>query len=201
MRYTTIIATLCLSFMACSAWSDSYALDGYWQLNLPESDKVAIKYEEGSGSGRRNLLQNGTVSVNGLPLPTIMIRQGPASGLPAKNPEVLLCNVMQIDAIGDRLTLTYDKDEKEKMRRGDYRGRTTKWDKRGIKQTYKTPERKVTKSWSIREDGRLLVEVKLNPRGDRARTYRRVFDRLRPTTTDPTKTDSSEKAEEAAGAG
>ena len=37
------------------------------KLNLTESDKVAIKYEEGSGTGRRNILQNGTVSINGLP--------------------------------------------------------------------------------------------------------------------------------------
>lgn len=173
-----LILTAVLLTLAASTHADDYVLDGQWQLNLPESDKVAIKYEEGSGTGRRNILQNGTISVNGLPLPTIRIRQGPASGLPAKNPEVLLCNLMQIDADGDRMTLTYDNDEKEKMRRGDYRGRTTKWDKKGLKQSYRTPERKVTKTWSMRDDGRLLVEVKINPRGDRARTYRRVFDRV-----------------------
>ena len=177
------ILTTALLLFAAGSFAADYHLDGQWQLNLTESDKVAIKYEEGSGTGRRNILQNGTVSINGLPLPTIMIRQGPASGLPAKNPEVLLCNIMEIGADGDRLTLTYDNDEKEKMRRGDYRGRTTKWDKKGLKQSYKTPERKVTKSWAIRDDGRLLVEVKIDPRGDRARTYRRVFDRVEPENT------------------
>lgn len=175
MRYTMSALSLLLATLTHA----DYHLEGHWQLNLPESDKVAIKYEKGSGAGRRNILQNGNVSVNGLPLPTIMIRQGPASSLPAKNPEVLLCNLMQIDTEGDRMTLIYDNDEKEKMRRGDYRGRNTKWDRKGIKQTYKTTERKVTKSWAIRDDGRLLVEVKIDPRGDRARTYRRVFDRVK----------------------
>ena len=177
MRYLTL--TL-LAFFTTSVSADTYHLDGYWQLNLPESDKVAVKYKEGSGSGRRNLMQGATVSIGGLPLPTINTRVGPASSLAPKNPEVLLCNLMAISSEGDRLTLTYDNDEQEKMRRGDYRGRKTEWGKKGIKQTYKTPDRKVTKSWSIREDGRLLVEVKLNPRGDRSRTYRRVFDRVDP---------------------
>ena len=40
------------------------------------------------------------------------------------------------------------------------------------------PERTVTKTWTMRDDGRLLVAVKINPRNDSARTFKRVFDRV-----------------------
>ena len=34
----------------------------------------------------------------------------------------------------------------------------------------------MTKSWTLREDGRLLVSVTLNPKGERKRVFNRVFD-------------------------
>lgn len=160
-----------------SAGAADFPLEGHWQLNLEESDKVAVKYKDGSGTGRRNLLQGANVSLGGLPLPS-MGRIPSQSSLAPKNPEVLLCNTMTIESSDQRLALIYDEDEKEVLRKGDYRGRNSNWGKNGIKQTYKTPDRKVTKTWSIRKDGRLLVEVKLDPPRDRARTYRRVFDRV-----------------------
>lgn len=165
-----------------TSWAEAFNLAGVWQLNLTESDKIAVKYKEGSGTGRRNLMQGATVSIGGLPLPSTSSRIPSQSTLAPKNPEVLLSNRMEINAEGDRLVLTYDDTEKEIMRRGDYRGRTSTWGSKGIKQTYKTPDRKVTKNWSIRKDGRLLVEVKLNPPRDKARTYKRVFDRVTATT-------------------
>ncbi|NKC00519.1 MAG: hypothetical protein GKR90_18795 [Pseudomonadales bacterium] len=172
--YTTLV--LAIACFAGSAYGADFALEGRWQLNLEESDKIAVKYTKGSGTGRRNLIQSGTVSIGGLPLPSLGGRVPSQSRMAPKNPEVLLCNVMAIEADGNRLTLVYDDGEKEIMRKGDYRGRTSEWGKKGIRQNYKTPDRKVTKTWSIRKDGRLLVEVKLNPPKDRARTYKRVFD-------------------------
>jgi hypothetical protein len=172
---------LLLILIACLAVGSAFAknspLEGRWQLNLEESDKVAISYKDGSGTGRRNLMQGANVSLGGLPLPS-MGRIPSQSSMAPKNPSVLMCNTMVIETSEQRLTLTYDADDKEVMRLGDYRGRSSQWGRKGIKQTYKTPDRKVTKTWSMREDGRLLVEVKLDPPRDRARIYRRVFDRV-----------------------
>ena len=69
-------------------------------------------------------------------------------------------------------------DGKETLRKGHYRGRDTEISKKRIRQKYETGERKVTKTWSMRDDGRLFVSVKINPKGDKARTYNRVFDRV-----------------------
>ncbi len=171
---------LVLLLLASSSWGADVHIEGRWQLNLEESDKVAIKYKEGSGTGRRNVLGNASVSVGGLPVPGISSRIPSQSSMAPKNPEVLLCTIMDINTAGKRLTLTYDDRDKEVLRKGDYRGRTSTWDKKRIRQSYKTPDRKVTKTWTLRKDGRLLVEVKLDPPGDRARKYRRVFDRVRP---------------------
>ena len=177
--YLDIIVALTLSFFAVAAPANDFALEGRWQLNLEESDKIAVTYKEGSGTGRRNLLQRGTVSISGLPLPSLGGRIPSQSNLAPKNPAVLVCNVMAIETNGNRLTLIYDDSDREIMRKGDYRGRTSEWNDKGIRQSYKTPDRKVTKTWSMRKDGRLLVEVKLNPPKDRARTYKRVFDIVR----------------------
>ena len=162
-------------------WGADFHFEGRWQLNLEESDKVAIKYEEGSGTGRRNALGNASVSIGGLPLPGLSSRIPSQSSMAPKNPEVLLCTIMDINTTGKRLTLIYDDRDKEVLREGDYRGRASAWDKKRIRQSYKTPDRKVTKTWTLRKDDRLLVEVKLDPPGDRARKYRRVFDRVSPT--------------------
>ncbi len=178
MRFLKFIAVTATAWLLTTeAWADS-RFDGRWKINFEESEKVSISYEEGSGSGRSKILQNMNVSVMGLPLPTLRHRVGPQSSLAPKNPDVLLCTFMDVEVAKDRVALTYDEGKKETLRKGDYRGRNTKWSKREIKQKYKTPDRKVTKTWRIRDDGRLLVEVKLDPPRDRSRTYRRVFDRV-----------------------
>ena len=160
------------------SWANGGEWAGDWKLNLEESDKVSISYEKGSGAGRSKVLQNISMSVMGLPLPTRRRTPGQSRMAP-KSPAVLLCNQMQIEPHKDRLALTYDAD-KETLRKGHYRGRDTKWSKKKIEQKYKTPDRKVTKTWTLRPDGRLLVEVKINPPKDKARTYRRVFDKATP---------------------
>ena len=170
-----LIFTLLLT--SSPAWAvDKFA--GAWQLNLEESDKVAIRYEDGSGAGNAKIFNNMSVNVGGLPLPTLNRRTPAQSRMAPKSPDVLLCNQMTIDPAKDRITVVYDENKKEQLRKGHYRGRDSKWNRKLIEQKYKTPDRKVTKTWTIRPDGRLLVEVKLNPPKDRSRTYRRVFDRV-----------------------
>ena len=176
MKNRFLLATLCSCLIAVNALAQS-PFDGTWKINLAESEKVAVKYKEGSGTGRSKLGQNVNVSIGGLPLPSSS-RIPSRSGMAPKNPAVLLCTTMDIVTGKQRIDLIYDGDAKETLRAGDYRGRTSKWNRKLIQQKYKTPDRKVTKSWSIRPDGRLLVEVKLNPPRDKSRTYKRVFDRV-----------------------
>ena len=90
-----------------SVWSATSQFEGKWQLNLSESDKVSISYEKGSGAGRAKILQNISMTVMGLPLPT-RTRTPSQSSLAPKNPAVLVCNEMIIDVQGDRVQLVYD---------------------------------------------------------------------------------------------
>jgi hypothetical protein len=175
-----IVLTLAISLLSLPAivTANAGALAGHWKLNLEESDKVSVSYEKGSGAGRSKVLQNISMTVMGLPLPT-RTRTFGQSHMAPKNPAVLLCNQMQIEPQADRIALTYDAD-KETLRKGHYRGRDSNWSKKKIEQKYKTPDRRVTKTWTLRADGRLLVEVKINPPKDKARTYRRVFDKATP---------------------
>ena len=177
MKALLLIAALSPVLAIAAPW------DGQWEVNYEETDKVAETYEEGSGIGKRNPFGNASVSVGGLPLPSLGGRVPPQSNMPSKDPAVMRCNTMSINTDGDRIKLTYDEDSRETLRKGHYRGRDTSWKKQEIKQKYKTPDRKVTKTWTLREDGRLLVSVKLNPTKDRARTFNRVFDRVTETAT------------------
>ena len=179
MRLTNmrIFILLLCSSVAFSAFAkpQTSAFSGDWRINLEETDKVAIRYKDGSGMKGGNFKP--TISVMGLPLPSSM-RQGPMSGLRAKDPQVLTCTDMHIVIEDERVALIYDGSGDETLKKGSYRGRTTKWSKRKIEQKYKTSERSVRKRWTMRADGKLLVSVKINPRGDKARTFNRVFDRV-----------------------
>ena len=174
-----IAAVVCL---ACTILPPNLALasqfDGQWVINLTETDKVAVKYKDGSGVQGNASRFRPTIDVGlGLPLPQ-RFKQAPMSNLSPKDPHVLRCNKMVITTDGKKTKLVYDQGEQETLRTGHYRGRDTSKSKDRIQQKYKTPDRKVTKTWSIRPDGRLLVAVKLNPPKDKSRTYKRVFDRL-----------------------
>ena len=171
-RLMRIPFLLCCLVLSTSVAAES-ALQGAWRINLEETDKVAVKYEDGSGMKGGGMKPS--INVMGLPMPR-SYRQSPMSDLAAKDPAVLRCTAMRIDVQDKKVALHYDGDAQETLVKGDYRGRTSKWSKRKIQQKYKTPERTVTKTWSLRDDGRLLVAVKINPRGDKARTFKRVFD-------------------------
>ncbi len=172
----TVILALLLSSAAYAEAPSRSPFNGTWEINYEETDKVAVKYKDGSGMKGHNFGRP-QVTVMGLPLPGTG-RRAAAPGLAGKDPKVLRCATMVI-AVDDRnVVLDYDGEETETMRKGDYRGRKTKVSNKLISQKYKSTSRTVTKSWSIRPDGRLLVSVKLNPKNDKARTYNRVFDRV-----------------------
>ncbi len=165
---------LLLSLFAINAYGAS-PFEGAWRINYEETDKVAVKYKDGSGMKGSNFKPQ--VTIMGMPLPG-QSRPRSNSRLSAKNPKVLRCTTMDITVDGKQIDLDYDAEGKETLRKGHYRGRDTEITKKRIRQKYETGERKVTKTWSMRDDGRLFVSVKINPKGDKARTYNRVFDRV-----------------------
>ena len=183
-----LMLLMILAVMATLVNTSAYAakpnpFDGYWKINHAETDKVTPKVEDGSGVQGNLGRVKPTFDIGlGLPLPK-RIRSSPQSSLRAEDPEVLGCTTMQftIDQNNSKkIKVVYDHLEKETLVKGDYRGRTTRISSSSIEQKYKTTERTVTKKWTLRADGRLLVSVKLNPRKDKARTYLRVFDRSEP---------------------
>jgi len=172
------ITTLLFVAAVSGATAAEIPFSGHWKLNYEESDKLAVDYEEGSGIHGSNPA-NVNVSVMGLPLPS-RIRQQAMSGLPPRDPEVLRCTTMNIVDAGKKLEIDYDAIGSETLVDGDYRGRRSSWSKKKIEQRYKTPERKITKTWTMRDDGMLLVTVVVNPTREKKRSYQRVFERYEP---------------------
>jgi hypothetical protein len=89
---------------------------------------------------------------------------------------------MTISSSADRIELFYPDldpmEQRETLRAGHYRGRDSKWSRKRMQQKYKTSERKVSKKWSMRKDGRLLVEVTIKHKKAKKLTFSRVFDRV-----------------------
>ena len=98
------------------------------------------------------------------------------SRLAAQSPMVLRSTKMIIAFEGDQISIEYPTIGQETLYKGEYRGRKTKWSSKQIKQTYKTTERRVTKTWSINKEGRLLVVVKIKPNESKQVITRVVFD-------------------------
>jgi hypothetical protein len=152
---------------------------GAWVLNLEETDLLREELDEKptliQGPGRVQ------VSVMGLPIPTGRSKLSSQSPLSATDPAVLRSKTLAITIKADTVLMQYSElsgtDAKEIVRRGHYRGRDSKWSTKKITQKYKTTERKVTKTWSIRSDKRLLAVVTIKNPGSKKRTFSRVFDR------------------------
>ena len=100
------------------------------------------------------------------------------SQLTAQNPMVLICSEMIISIkSSDQIHISYTGLGEEILRKGEYRGRKTKWSAKSIKQTYKPTERRVIKAWSLNKHGQLLVEVKIKPNESKQFVTSLVFNR------------------------
>ena len=168
--------TLALLLVCLPCITLANPMSGDWRINLEETDKLSVDFKDGSGiQGRYRGATN--ISIMGLPLPS-RAKAAPMSKLAAKDPAVLTCTEMTLSVGNRSASLTYDNGRKETLREGEYRGRTASLSPKKIEQRYKTTERTVRKTWTLRSDGRLLVAVKVKYQGDKARTYQRVFDRV-----------------------
>ncbi len=174
MHMMLLISTLFLSSLALAGGRES-ALTGTWIINHELTEEVAPDYNDsglfdGLGGGRVS------VSVMGVPVPRNEPAQRTSIGSP-RDPDVLSCLEMILQEQGDRMVATYQEVGEEEFIRGEFRGRTSRWSRKSLVQDYKTTERKVSKNYEIRSDGRLLVTVVVKPKKDKKRVYKRVFER------------------------
>jgi len=174
MRTTLLIYTLFLASQVLAGSRES-ALTGTWIINHELTQEVAPDYKDsglfdGLGGGRVS------VSVMGVPLPRNEPAQRTSIGSP-RDPDVLSCLEMILQEQGNRMVATYQEVGEEEFIRGEFRGRTSKWTRTSLVQNYKTTERKVSKTYEVRSDGRLLVTVVVKPKKDKKRVYKRVFER------------------------
>ena len=181
-RSAALVGLLLCTAVTHIAANPAPVYTGTWVLNQAETELLRDDLDEKTikipTAGRTQ------ISVMGIPLPGGgggNARSG-HSPLTAKQPEILRCKAMTISAEQNRIELFYPDldplEQKETVRAGHYRGRDSKWNQRRLQQKYKTSERSVSKKWSVRKDGRLLVEVAIKHKKAKKQTFRRVFDRL-----------------------
>jgi len=175
MRIPTLILFLLLSAPLALAREKDSQLEGTWVMNQELTEEVQPEFKNSGlfdnlGGGRMQ------VSVMGMPVPTSEAQPRPTIGTP-RDPDVLACLEMILHDRGEKFLATYQNVGDEEFIKGNFRGRESRWNNRTLTQFYKTTERKVTKTYEIRSDGRLLVTVEIKPKKDKKRVFKRVFDR------------------------
>lgn len=158
-----------------TAKDDGSALEGTWIINHDLTEEVQPEFKNSGlfdnlGGGRMQ------VSVMGVPVPTSEAQPRASIGTP-RDPDVLSCLEMILHDRGDTFLATYQEVGEEEFIKGNFRGREASWNRKSLRQFYKTTERKVTKTYEIRSDGRLLVTVTIKPNKDKKRVFKRVFER------------------------
>ncbi|MDP6375790.1 MAG: hypothetical protein QF921_12820 [Pseudomonadales bacterium] len=174
MRTITLAVLLSLP-LALSAADEPIFL-GIWTVNPDLSAEVqpeaaGVRWWEGLGKFSAN------TNIGGIPVPIGGSAQ-PGSDNTPPNPDMLRCQVMKIArASASELLLTYVDVDKEKIRKGRYRGTHSQWSSKKLSSNYESTSRKVKRTLEVRKDGRLLMTVKLNPNKGKTRVFKRVFDR------------------------
>ena len=174
MRTLLLVFTLLFTSLALAGARES-AITGTWIINHELTEEIAPDFDKGSlldGLGGGQV----SVSVMGIPLPRNEPAQRTSIGSP-RDPDVLSCQEMILQETGGRMIATYQQVGEEEFIRGEFRGRTSNWSNKSLVQNYKTTERKVSKTYEIRSDGRMLVTVVVKPKKDKKRVYKRVFER------------------------
>jgi hypothetical protein len=177
-RPTSITFVVGFLAAALAGWSvaDSPDLMGSWILNNELTSEVQPKGKENHRFGGTNSVRP-SISVGGIPLPTGGGSQGEYSSAPSRDPKVLRCNELGIERVGDDVHLTYQGVGSETLTPGNIQGTRTRLSLRKLTSSYSTTTRKVSKTFELRDDGRLLVTVKLNPKQGATLVHKRVFDR------------------------
>lgn len=161
-----------------SGWAaaESESLIGSWTLNNELTSEVQPEGKETHRLGGGNWVRP-SISVGGIPLPTGGGSQGEISSAPTRDPKVLSCAELDVEYVGEDILLTYQGVGSETLTPGNVQGTRTRFSVRKLTSRYETTSRKVSKTFELRDDGRLLVTVKLNPKQGATVVHKRVFDR------------------------
>ncbi len=175
-KKTTIGLGLLAAMFVGWTVADSPGLIGSWTLNDELTREVQPTAKDthrfgGTGSVRPS------ISVGGIPFPTGGGSQGEYSRAPTRDPKVLSCAELGIEHVGDGIRLTYVGVGSETLTPGNVQGTRTRFSQRKLTSRYETTTRKVSKTFELRDDGRLLVTVRLNPKQGATVIHKRVFDR------------------------
>ena len=154
------------------------SLFGTWRLNNELTSDVQDTRTGPDLSAMGNV--STTVTVGGMPLPTGSGSKPPSGydNIPSKDPDVLRCAELSIEQLADDVLLTYQGVGSETLSRGNVQGTRTSWSKSKLTSRYTTTSRKVSRTFAVQPDGRLLVTVKLNPNRAKAAVHKRIFDRV-----------------------
>jgi hypothetical protein len=166
-----------LVIAAMPAAAKSSKLEGRWILNQELTTEV--QPENRGRTSRFDNLPRPTISIGGMPLPRSGTEAPPATPGSAADPRVLRSSELRITPLGDTLTLDFTGQSgktSETLARGNQQGLVSRWNATRLTSNYETLSRKVSQTYEVRKDGRLLVTVKLDPNGGRAVVYKRVFD-------------------------
>jgi hypothetical protein len=169
-----IFMGLLLAGAAAAAYGAAAPLTGNWVLNHELSRE--IQPDGPQQSSLLNRLPNASVSVGGMPLPGVGSGRLPPVAGNARDPKVLRCTELRIEPAGDALHLNYGTAGSDTLQRGNDQGLVSRWNKRKLTSRYETTSRKVSQTYEVRRDGRLLVTVRLNPNQGPAVVHKRVFD-------------------------
>ncbi|MDH3642325.1 MAG: hypothetical protein OES38_09530 [Gammaproteobacteria bacterium] len=167
--------TIIIALVGGWASADSPGLIGDWRLNNELTSEVQPRGKDTHSGGLNSVRPS--ISVGGIPLPTGGGSQGEFSNAPAHDPKVLRCAELTIEHEGEAIRFTYQGAGGETLKPGNVQGTRTRIADRKLTSSYQTTTRKVSKTFELRDDGRLLVTVKLNPKRGATVVHKRVFDR------------------------
>lgn len=177
IRATTAFFVLALLTLTPPALGKPSKLEGHWVLNPALTAEA--QPEQPPSSSRTDNLPRPHISVGGMPLPRPDGGGPPVPSGSAADPKVLRSNELTITAAADDLRLEFSGAagaSSETLVQGNQQGLVSRWNATRLTSRYETLSRKVSQTFEVRKDGRLLVTVRLDPNDGRAVVYKRVFD-------------------------
>lgn len=146
---------------------------GVWVLNSELTHELQPKQSGGGGGG----FATPNISIGGVGVPLPGGSSNAGGGGNARDPSVLRCNAMTVTMADENVHFLYNGAGEETMKPGNDHGRKTSWRRDKLTQKYNTNVRSVRKTYELDDDGRLIVKVKINPKGSKSATHVRVFER------------------------
>lgn len=156
---------------AASAKGAPTDLLGDWVLNSELTHELQPKQSGGGGFGTP------TISIGGVGVPLPGGSSSAANAGTARDPRVLRCDALTITMAEENVHFVYNGSGEETMKPGNDLGRKTSWSRARLTQHYSTNVRRVKKTYEVDDEGRLIVRVKISPKGAKSATHVRVFER------------------------